>query len=212
MYRIQALLALSAALIAAGALAASSQAACGTEWCISGKGLKTGESAELAKAATVTKAELSIPMFGIVAECSKFESQKAFLTGPNTGKAEGISFSGCAIKGSSCKLGSSTITTVPLKSGPAKPVEGSGKEGESITSPETGTTLTTVEFVGGECAITGKQAINGSAREIAPTGQEEKTEQEIVVKSGEVKVGAVTGHMTIEEKIKLASGSPMKLG
>jgi hypothetical protein len=211
MYRIQALLAVSVALIAAGALAASAEAACGSEWCIVGKGLKTGESAELAKTATVTKAELSIPSFGIVAECSKFESQKAFLTGPNTGKAEGISFGGCAIKGSSCKLGSSTITTVPLKSGPAKPLEG-GKEGESVTSPETGTRLTTIEFTGGECAIAGKQSINGTAKEIAPTGQEEKTEQEILVKSGEVKVGSVTGHMTIEEKIKLASGSTMKLG
>ena len=110
MHRIQVSLAIAVGLLVVGALAASSaSAACSaSEWCIAGKGLKTGESAELAKATTVTKAELAIPAFGIVAECTKFEARKAFLTGPNTGKAEGISFGGCAIKGSSCTLGSSS--------------------------------------------------------------------------------------------------------
>jgi hypothetical protein len=211
MNRIQALLAVSVALIAAGALAASAEATCGAQWCISGKGLETGESAELAKTGTLIKAELTIPSFSIVLECSKLEARKAFLTGLNTGKAEGLSFGGCAIKGSTCSLGSPTITSVPLKSGPAKLLEG-GKGGESVTSPETGKALAVVEFVGEACAIAGEQPINGTAKEIAPTGQEEKAEQEIVVKSGEVKVGSVTGHMTIEEKIKLVSGSPMKLG
>jgi hypothetical protein len=210
MYRIQALLAVSVALIAAGALAASAEAACGSEWCIAGKGLKTGESAELAKTGTLTKAEISIPSFGIVVECSKLEARKAFLTGTTTGKAEGISFGGCGIKGSPCSLESPTITTVPLKSGPAKPLEKS-LEGESLTSPETGKTTAVVVFTGETCAIAGEQPLSGTIKEIAPTGLEEKTEQEIVVKT-EVKVGSAVGHVTIEEKIKLASGSPMKLG
>jgi hypothetical protein len=214
MYRIQTFLAVSVALFVVGALAASSAAACGAEeWCVAGKGLKTGESAELAKTTSVSKVELSIPSMSIKGKCSSFEAQKALLTGPNTGKASALVFGGCSISGSeACALGKSTITSNALKSGPAKPL--GTKEGESVTSPETGTTLGVIELVGEMCALAGKQPITGKVKEIAPTGQEENAEQLIVAKTveGEVKIGSTTGQLSIEEKIKLASGSKMRLG
>jgi hypothetical protein len=214
MYRIQVFLAVSVVLLAAGALATSSAAACGTgEWCISTKGLKTGESAELAKTTAVTKLELSVPSVGVKGKCTSFEAQKAFLTGPNTGKAAALVFSGCTITGAeACAFAKSTITSNALKSGPAATL--GTKEGESITSPETGTVLGVVELVGESCALAGKQPITGKVKEIAPTGQVESAEQLIVAKTGEgeVKIGSAAALLAVEQKIKLVSGSKMALG
>lgn len=215
MYRIQVLLAVSAALLVVGALAASSaSAACGAEeWCVAGNGLKTGESAELAKTVALVKMELSIPAMKVKVKCTSLEAQKAFLTGPNTGKALALALGGCSIAGiEGCTLASSTLTSNALKSGPAKPV--GTKEGESITSPETGTTLGVISFVGETCALAGKQPVTGKVKEVAPTGQEENAEQTIAVKGseGEVHVGSTTAQLTVEVKIKLASGSKMRLG
>jgi hypothetical protein len=215
MYRIRVLLAVSVALLAAGALVASSaSAACVAEkWCIAGAELKTGESAELAKMVTLSKAELSVSSPEAKIVCSSLEALNALLAGPSSGKAAELNFSGCTYSGpEGCALAKSVITTNALKSGPAKAL--GTKEGESITGPETGTVLGAIEFVGSLCAMVGKQPVTGKVKEVAPKGQEENSEQMIIAKSseGEVKLGGVPVKLTVEAKIKLASGSKMKFG
>lgn len=106
------------------------------------------------------------------------------------GKASSLVFKECAAN-ANCTLATKTIGTLPLT---ATATLGTSPAVNVLFKPTSGTIFTTIKFNGAECALLGTQPVTGQAKIAAPTGQTEKTIQEIAANvteaSGELKIGS----------------------
>jgi flagellar capping protein FliD len=131
------------------------------------------------------------------------------IKSPNTGSAASLEFTGCKALTPNCALGSSTIGTVPIS------VEATLEGTLAVVAtfkPKTKATFATFEFTGTNCAVLGLNAVTGTAKVLAPTGQDERTLQLInsiaTEASGELKVASSPASLLGSILIKLASGAP----
>jgi hypothetical protein len=148
---------------------------------------------------------LSMPGFAIT--CTKLSLSKMEIIAKSDGKAKAWIFAGCSTTDGEpiCKLAGIEIETKPL----VFEAEDLGtKEAKIVVKPETGKALADIEIAGSLCALSGEEPIKGQITVSLPTGQEEKTEQEIVANtpSGEVDIGAGSATLTGKAGLELESG------
>jgi len=126
------------------------------------------------------------------------------------GSATKLEFTGCVLlNGGACSI-KSTIPTTPIL------VEATLEGALAVVAtfkPKTGTQFASVTFEGVECAESGDvDPINGQAKILAPTGQDERTLQLIKAitteASKELIFGSAAASLTGSALLKLASGKP----
>lgn len=191
--------------LSASALASSASA----EWMLNGVNV-TGTQ-KLATTAAVDENGL-LKAAGVTIECTgkNLEGTNPQIEVPNKGSASALIFTECESITPTCKLNTKTIGTVPLTATVAL-VAGSAKEDLATFLPKTKTIFATIKYEGAECALLGTQPVSGKALVKGPTGQEEKTLQEIVAnvseETGELKVGSSPAELKGAALLKLASGN-----
>jgi hypothetical protein len=194
-------------VLASAAIYTTTAGTASAGWFVEGSEL-TGTAA-LATTASVDE-NFKLTAAGITIECtgSTLNSASPELKAPNLIAASSLTFSECKSTPSEpCTLATKTISTVALLaelSGLAFP------EVKAIFAPKTKTTFATIKFNGSECALAGTQPINGKATTTLLAGQEEKTFQQIKVKTtkGEFKLGSSEAELTGAALLKLISGAP----
>jgi len=199
------------AAIAFSALISASASAATVGWMVNGTLLSGSEPL-----ATTAKVENSVGVLksagaDVEVECigSTLNGKEPKIESPNTGQATDLEFTGCTAKTTNCTIGASTITTVPV--GVEATLEGALAVIATF-KPKTKTTFATFEFQGSKCASEGLNAVTGTAKVLAPTGQDESATQLITSiateASTELKVASSPASLTGSALLKLASGAP----
>jgi len=198
------------AVVAFSALISASASAATVGWMVGGK-LLSG-SAKLATTAKVDeRGLLKSSAANVELECTgnTLNGVAPEITSPNTGMASDLEFTSCKALTANCTISSSTVTTVPVT------VEATLEGTAAVIAtfkPKTKATFATFEFTGSKCASEGLNAVTGTAKVLAPTGQTENTLQQInaiaTEASGELKVASSPASLAGSALLKLASGEP----
>lgn len=177
-------------------------------WMVNGTNL-TGTKA-LATTAAVDKVS-TLTAGGVTVTCSgsTLNSVSPVINGATEmGNASSLEFTSCA-GNTVCLLGGSTIKTLPvlldLTLDGALAVKG------RFLATNSSKLLATLKFEGVECALAGTQGVTGSATVLAPTGQDERTLQQLNAtseESGSLKLGPSAATLTGSILVRLASGEP----
>lgn len=197
-----ALLRLSIAALVATALYVSI-AIPANAWFIAGSEL-TG-TAGLATTAAVTE-NFKLKGAGVTIECtgSTLSSSSPEITVLDELSVSKLSFNGCTAS-EPCST-TKSFGTVPVS---ADFIEQTLEEDKAQITPKTKTVLATVKFEGASCALLGTQPITGEVNANFPTGQLEKTLQEIrmntVEESKELKIGSSAAEFKGAASLKLAT-------
>lgn len=178
-------------------------------WFVEGSEL-TG-SAALATTAAVDEAfKLEVPSVATTVKCSgsTLSSTSPEIVAPSRIAMASITFSSCKTEGTGgCTLAAETISSLPLL---AELTELTYPEDKAAFTPKTKKTFAAIHFEGGTCALAGIQPVTAATKLSAtlPTGQEEKTLQQIKVKTtkGDLKLGLNEAELTGAALIKLGSG------
>jgi hypothetical protein len=131
------------------------------------------------------------------------------IQSPNMVQASSLQFTGCVATTPNCALGSSTISTAPLLAEATL----QGTLAIVVTfKPKTKAIFATFEFTGSNCAASGSNAVTGTAKVLAPTGQDERTLQLVTSiateASGELKTGSAPLSLLGSVLLKLAGSEP----
>jgi hypothetical protein len=140
--------------------------------------------------------------------CSGLGATKPELIGEAKAQAEHLSFEACSeVEPTTCKLGSSTITTEPLT---GLFTTGTSPADKLLLQPKTGKLIETLELLG-SCAIAGEKPVDGQITFNVPTGQTEEASQAIEASSSTESSLEIAGHKACFASgrglLKLASGS-----
>lgn len=196
------------ACLAVLALSAVAAASASAAWMESGATFGTGSKAALNSKSIKTENAVLVGA-QITIECSgALEGAGAEIIGPNKGAATRLVFTTCESKTENCTLEGTTVSTVPIL---AEATLAGGAEVSVLFLPETKNTFSTFKINGAACAASGINAVTGHAKVLAPTGQTEKTEQEIkavTTANGELKLGSGAASLSGGALIKLVSGKP----
>jgi hypothetical protein len=127
----------------------------------------------------------------------------------NTIAATSLEFTGCSASGSGCSLGGrnagGTISTLSV--GAEATLEGTSAVVAMLRPDKS--LFATIAFTGVACALSGVQPVSGSAKVLAPTGQEEKAVQSIslaaTASSSELKVGSTPASFEGSASLTLAN-------
>jgi len=195
------------AVFALGALASASASAATAGWMVNGT-LLSG-STPLATTAKVDQSGfLKSSAANVELECSgtTLNGVAPEITSPSKGSASSLIFTSCIALSPNCTIGSSEIKTVPLLA----EVTLEGVLAVIATfKPETKSVFATFLFNGEKCAAEGLNAVTGTAKVLAPTGQDERTLQQInaiaTEVSNELKVGSSAAELKGSALLKLAS-------
>jgi hypothetical protein len=206
MPKIKLILAACAVALALNALTAAAASAATAGWMVNGT-LLSGTKALATTASVSSKLKLKIASITIECQANTLKGIAPELLATNKIKATSLEFTECNGTKGECKLGSEKINTLPVL------LEATLEGTLAITAklkPETKTTIATVLFEGGACAIEGVQAITGGVAILAPTGQDERTLQQAssitTEASGELKVGTSGASVEVTASSRLASG------
>lgn len=191
-----------------GALASASASAATAGWMVNGT-LLSG-LATLAPTAKVDKPG-RLHAVGVEIECSgELNGVEPMLESPNMATIARLTFTGCKSTAENCTLAgepNATISTVPLLV--EATLEGT-LAAVATFSPKTKTTFATFNYEGAKCGLKGLNSVTGHAKVLAPTGQDERTLQQINViteeSSGELKVGSSGAGLEGSALLQLASG------
>jgi hypothetical protein len=206
MSRVKLIIAALVAALAVSVVGASVASAATAGWMVGGTNL-TGSTA-LATTAAVDK-EGRLKFSGTTVACSgkTLNGVTPLIESTNKGSVASLGFTGCAtLAGEKCELVGTTINTLPIKV--EATLDGTAAVNATFT-PKTGTVFTTLLFTGATCAIGNEvQGVTGKATVLAPTGQSERTLQQINVTTAgtELFVGESTATLEGSALLKLASG------
>jgi hypothetical protein len=198
------------AILALSALTSTPAFATTPGWMVNGT-LLTGTkalagTAQVDETAILKSSEANVDIecrSGIVGEAS------GEVKAPNTGAANSIEFTECKTLTPNCTLASSTISSVPVT------LEATLEGTLAVVGtfkPKTKATFATFELTGTNCASQGLDGVTGTARVLAPTGQDERTVQlnsSIATEaSDELKVASSPASLTGSVLIQAATGEP----
>ncbi len=190
--------------LAVSAMAASTASA---SWFVNDEKLLSGETAALATTANVDESYV-LKFGGITIKCASktLSSVAPELVAPNKLTASSLVFGECAASGEECSLEQTQIGTRPLT---AELTEEGTLQDKTVLTPKTGTLFATIKLTGATCSETGKIAITGKAATTLPTGQSEKTLQEVDTNapSGELKVGSASATLKGDASMKTGGAS-----
>jgi hypothetical protein len=200
------------AVIGLSAIVSASASAAG--WMVNGTELKG--SAALANTAAVDK-NSKLTAAEVTIECTgkTLNGAGPEIKAGNTGHAKSLEFTGCKSTTETCKLGGGNATgiigTLPVNAEATL----SGALGVVAKfTPET-KLFATIDYEGSKCALAGVQAIKGKVTVTAPTGQDERTAQEIVANvteaSDELQVGSSAAEFTGSALLELSKGEKWSL-
>jgi hypothetical protein len=198
------------AILALSALTPTPASAKTPGWMINGT-LLNGTKALAGTAKVDENAKLKSTAANIAIECTggTIAEAGAEVKAPNTGAANSIEFTGCVALTPNCTLSSSTISSVPVT------LEATLEGTLAVVGtfkPKTKATLATLEFTGTNCASQGLDAVAGTVKVLAPTGQDERTVQlnsSIATEaSDELKVASSPASLTGSMLIQAATGEP----
>lgn len=178
------------------------------QWMINGKTLSGTETAALATTAAVDE-NFQLKAAGVTTTCTgnTLESTSPELA------ASGEMYDESTLKIRQCSansgcIGPNTInfTSILVDVAPFLLIFTKQK-----VLPKTKTTLATIKFEGATCALLGVQPLTGKFLLNGPTGQEERTLQEIQAaateESAELKLGSSSAELKGEALLKLVSGA-----
>lgn len=178
MSRMKLIVAVFAATVAVSAMVSTTALA---GWMVNGTNLPAGSKAALAsKAITIANPKLVSGILSI--ECTGVEGDGAEIIGAEKGLAIGVVFTGCESKTPLCPLGSKEISTVPVLI--TQITLDGALATQGVFEPHGAPTkniFATFKIEGEECSIKGIQAISGKARFLAPEGQDERTDQTVLL-------------------------------
>jgi hypothetical protein len=196
------------AALALSAFASASASAATAGWMV--KGTMLSGSKALATTAAVHEFG-KLKAAGVTIECKggTLNGIAPEIKSPNLGAAKSLEFTGCKSITANCEISPEKINTVPLLA--EATLEGALAV-KVLFKPETKNTFTTVEYTGALCALQGVQPVTGKATVSAPTGQDERTLQQlnanVTETSGELKVGSSPAELKGVALLRLASGEP----
>jgi hypothetical protein len=188
------------------AVASASATAATAGWMVNGT-LLSGSAALATSAPSDETAVLNGG--GLNIECSGPGDQtKPEIKSPNKGSAASVIFTGCMTKDANCSVPAS-IGTVPVL-GEAT-LEGALAVQVKF-KPETGTIFATLKFSGEICSVAGIKPVTGKVTASRPTGQDERTVQEMVVNTtegaGELFIASSAASLKGAALAKLQNGLP----
>lgn len=174
-------------------------------WKVNGTFL-TGSSLVLSTATVDNEFKMKAAGIAFACPSNNLTNIGATMVAPNKGEATTIVLKECASQSPSCKI-PSTITVVPI-------VGETTLDGllavKAVIKPKTKTVYATIKFEGAECALLGVEPITGQGSGLSPTGQDERTLQQIISTtteaSGELKVGSSPAEVVGSALIQLLSG------
>lgn len=203
MSKAKSIIAICVGLLALTAFASSSASA--ASWKVNGA-LLSGSAALANTAAVDENGKLTFSEITVECNGSSLEGISPQITHPDSGSASSLVFSACkTVAGSSCTLVGTKISTVPIT---ALVSTVGTLEVSVVFKPKTKTTFATIEFTGASCSIANEvQPVTGQATVKGPTGQDERTLQQIVANttSGELKVGSSAAVLKGAALLQLAS-------
>jgi hypothetical protein len=145
-------------------------------------------------------------------ECTGISLNGAEIVAPSKGAATSIVFKGCTASGGGCSISKTEIGTLPIT---AELTQQGVLEAKGAFLPATGKTFATIKYEGSECALSGVQPVTGKATLSMPTGQMEKTSQEVKLSTtteGELKIGSGSATLKGAYLLQLATGQPWSFG
>jgi hypothetical protein len=192
------------AVLAVGAVASASASAATAGWMVNGT-LLSGSAALATSAPSDETAALNGG--GLNIECKgPLDGTKPEIKSSNTGSAQALTFTECTTGNENCSVPTS-IGTVPvlaeatLEGALAVPVK---------FKPETGTIFATIKFSGEKCSVAGIKPVTGKVTASGPTGQDERTTQELAVNvtvaSAELFIASSAASLKGAALLKLQSG------
>jgi hypothetical protein len=173
MSRIKRIPAIFVAALVVGMLAASPAGAAGS-WFVNGVKLPVGSKVALAATTRVTEAVVfNVPSLNIKFSCSGANRKEPEIIGTTVAKATSLIFTGCSeIAPAKCSVESEVLT---------EPVQGepffTTAKLKVLFTPQSGTKLATINFLGAECSISGEKVAKGKLVGNASMNQTELTEQ-----------------------------------
>jgi hypothetical protein len=195
---------------ALGALASASASAATAGWMVNGT-LLSGTKALATTAKIDQDLVLKSTAANIELECTggALAEGTPEIKSPNAGAASSLQFTSCKALTPDCTLSSSTVGTVPVA------FEATLESTAAVVGtfkPKTKTLLATFEFGGEKCVAEGINGVTGTAKVLAPNGQQEGTvelNRSIVTEaSGELKVASSAAEVKGSALVKLASDEP----
>lgn len=171
----------AAAFIAALALTALASATASADWMVNGTNL-TGSAALATTAHTDVTGKLNGG--GLNIECSgDLKGASPEIKVGAKGSASSLTFTTCGTTNANCTV-PAEISTVPV-SVLAELDPGNALATTVLFTPTAGTIFATVKFSGEKCAVAGIKPVTGKATALAPTGKDERTEQELEINTTE---------------------------
>ncbi|HEY3827583.1 MAG TPA: hypothetical protein VGL57_00155 [Solirubrobacteraceae bacterium] len=174
-------------------------------WMVGGTNL-TGTAA-LATTAAVDKNGV-LRFSSLIIECTgkTLNGVAPLIESTNKGSVTSLGFTGCATVGGKCTLVGTTINTLPIS------VEATLDGLLAVTAtfkPKAGTLFTTLLFTGATCAFGNEVlGLSGHVAVLVPTGQDERTLQQINVAAAGTELFLDESPLTFEGSalLRLASG------
>lgn len=151
--------------------------------------------------------EFKLKAAGLTFECPSTNPGNiaGSFVAPNKIEATNATLLGCSASGpSGCSI-PKTINVLPTVAEATL----DGLLAVKVTiKPKTKTVLLTTEFKGEECALAGPESVTGQASVLAPTGQDERTLQQIVstTVSGELKASGEPAEVVGSALVQLLTG------
>jgi hypothetical protein len=173
-------------------------------WMVGGTNL-TGTAALATTAAVDQSAVLKFKEITVTCKGKTLNGLAPIIESSNKGSASSLEFTECAAAGK-CELVGTKINTAPIS------VEATLDGVLAVTAtfkPKTTNVFTTLLFTGTLCGIGGEvQGVTGHVAVLAPTGQDERTVQQINVDAAgtALEVGEAPATLTGSALLKLASG------
>jgi hypothetical protein len=205
MCRVRRIVVVCVGVLALSVLASASALAATAGWMVNGTNLK-GSAALATTAAVVEEGVLVGVGFHITCEGHAFFGSGPEIKSPNTGAASSLEFSEC--KGEEpCKINSPILKTYAV-------TEEATLEGVlaavATFKPATGTIFATIKFEGSECPLEGETPIKGTAKALAPFGQDEGTLGQVSSIATEASKELLVGSSAVSAKgaslLRLTSG------
>jgi hypothetical protein len=163
------------AVLALSAIGAAWASAATPGWMVN-ETLLTGSAALATSAASHETAVLNGA--GLNLECGgSLDLVNGKLISPNRDSANIVIILGCETKNGGCEVPSSISTNSILSEATLAGVLGLAVK----LTPETGTLLVTVRYSGALCPVAGNKPVTGKVAATMPTGQRERTDQELNV-------------------------------